>query len=211
MISKIKDGERLNTVTHAVGTFFAIMGSLLLLWFAASKHDSWRLFSFSVYAFTTVGLYLISTLYHASSDQQKKIFFRKLDYIGIYLKIAGSYTPYMIIALRGNVGWMILGIVWTLAIMGVLWELFAANKKNRSLSFIIYGVMSVTVLPAMKGLMDALPPLGFSLVIAGYICYAIGCYFFFNDERIKHGHGMWHVCVMGGTSFQFLGVLFYLT
>lgn len=206
---KIEDGERLNTFTHAVAAFFAILGSFMLLYLAASKQDTWRLFSFSIYAFTTVGLYLISTLYHAA-PYSKKEFYRKLDYIGIYLKIAGNYTPYAILALRGNVGWMVLGVVWTLAIIGIMWEIYSPHKK-RHLSFLIYGVMSVTVLPALKNLMDALPPIGFAMVIAGYASYAIGCYFFFNDERIKHGHGMWHVCVMAGTLFQFLCVLFYLT
>lgn len=206
---RIEDGERLNTFTHAVGAFLAVLGSFTLLYLAASKQDTWRLFSFSIYAFTTVGLYLISALYHAA-PQSKKEFYRKLDYIGIYLKIAGNYTPYAILALRGNVGWTVLGFVWALAFAGIVWEIWAPQKK-RSLSFIIYGVMSVTVLPALKNLMDALPPTGFAMVIAGYASYAVGCYFFFNDERIKHGHGMWHLCVMAGTLFQFLCVLFYLT
>lgn len=209
LIAKIEEGERLNTFTHAAGALFATLGSFLLLYMAASKQDSWRLFSFSVYAFTTVGLYLISTLYHAAPNT-KKGFYRKLDYIGIYLKIAGNYTPYAILALRGDVGWLVLGVVWTLAFMGIVWEIWAPQGK-RNLSFIIYGVMSVTVLPALKNLMDALPPAGFAMVLAGYASYALGCYFFFNDERIKHGHGMWHLCVMAGTAFQFLCVLLYLT
>ena len=209
LVAKIQEGERLNTFTHATGALFAVLGSFLLLYIAAAKQDTWRLFSFSIYAFTTVGLYLISTLYHAASNSKKE-FYRKLDYIGIYLKIAGNYTPFAILALRGNVGWMVLGVVWTLAITGIIWEIFSPTK-NRSLSFIIYGVMSVTVLPALKNLMDALPPLGFAMVLAGYASYAVGCYFFFNDERIKHGHGMWHLCVMAGTAFQFLCVLLYLT
>jgi hemolysin III len=100
--------------------------------------------------------------------------------------------------------------VWILAFAGILLEL-RAPQKNRNLSFIIYGVMSVAVLPALKNLMDALPPAGFAMVLAGYASYAVGCYFFFNDERIKHGHGMWHFCVMAGTAFQFLCILLYLT
>lgn len=206
---KIQHGEKLNTATHAVGCFFSIVGSLLLLWLAASKQDSWRFFSFSIYAFTMTSLYLASTVYHGVSNEDKKKFFRKLDYIGIYLKIAGSYTPYMLLVLRGKVGWMVLGIVWTLAVMGIFWELFVP-AKSRGMPFIIYGVMAVTVLPILKMLMDALPPLGFALVLAGYACYGIGCYFFFNDEKIKHGHGLWHMCVMAGTSLQFLCVLIYL-
>jgi hemolysin III len=206
---KIEEGERLNTFTHAAGALFAILGSFILLYIAAAKQDTWRLFSFSIYAFTTVGLYLISTLYHAAPTTKKE-FYRKLDYIGIYLKIAGNYTPYAILALRGEVGWAVLAVVWALAFFGVIWEIYSP-AKNRSISFFIYGVMSVAVLPALKNLMDALPPAGFAMVLAGYASYALGCYFFFNDERIKHGHGMWHLCVMAGTAFQFLCVLLYLT
>lgn len=209
ILSQVQPGERFNTASHAFGAFLALVGCTLLLVLAASKQDTWRLFSFSIYAFSTVGLYCISTLYHGSSGVRKD-FYRRLDYIGIYLKIAGSYTPYAILALRGNIGWMVLGVVWTLAFVGILWELFA-EPKTRTPSLAIYGVMSVTVLPALKNLMDALPPAGFAMVMAGFFSYAVGMYFFLNDEKIKHGHGMWHVCVMSGTAFQYLCVLIYLT
>lgn len=208
-LPQVQDGERFNTFSHAVGALLALIGSALLVYLAASKQDTWRLFSFTVYAFTTVGLYCISTVYHGSQGQ-KKDFYRKLDYIGIYLKIAGNYTPYAVLALRGKTGWMVLGVVWALALVGIMWELMAA-PKSRSLSLALYGIMSVTVLPALKQLMDAIPPAGFAMIIAGYLSYAIGVYFFFNDEKIKHGHGMWHLCVMGGTAFQYLCVLIYLT
>lgn len=209
MIPQVQYGERFNTFTHALGAFLTLIGSVLLLYLAAYKQDTWRLFSFGIYAVTTVGLYSISTIYHGSSGE-KKDFFRKLDYIGIYLKIAGNYTPYAILALRGKTGWAVLGVVWTLAVVGILWELVVA-PKNRSMSLALYGIMSVTVLPALKQLMDAVPPLGFAMIMAGFTSYAIGVYFFFNDEKIKHGHGMWHICVMGGTAFQYLCVLLYLT
>ncbi|KYG68874.1 hemolysin III [Bdellovibrio bacteriovorus] len=209
VLPQVQDGERFNTFSHALGAFLALLGSVLLIGLAASKQDTWRLFSFSVYAFTTVGLYCISTMYHGSQGQ-KKNFYRKLDYIGIYLKIAGNYTPYAILALRGNTGWIVLGVVWALAVLGIMWEL-VATSKNRNFSFALYGIMSVTVLPALKQLMDAIPPMGFAMIMAGFISYAIGVYFFFNDTKIKHGHGMWHLCVMAGTAFQYLCVLIYLT
>ncbi|KYG70767.1 hemolysin III family protein [Bdellovibrio bacteriovorus] len=209
VLQQVEYGERFNTFSHALGAFLALLGSVLLIGLAASKQDTWRLFSFSVYAFTTVGLYCISTMYHGSQGQ-KKDFYRKLDYIGIYLKIAGNYTPYAILALRGNTGWIVLGVVWALAVLGIMWEL-VATSKNRNFSFALYGIMSVTVLPALKQLMDAIPPMGFAMIMAGFISYAVGVYFFFNDTKIKHGHGMWHLCVMAGTAFQYLCVLIYLT
>lgn len=209
MISKVAHGEKLNFVTHAIGTCFAVVGFFFLIGLAVSKQDNWRLVSFSVYALTTIGLYLVSAIYHGTQGE-KKVFFRKLDYIGIYLKIAGAYTPYAILALGGTVGWTILAFVWTLALFGVYWEAFVP-QKNRRVSFTLYAVMAITVLPALKKLMDSLPTPGFALVMLGFLAYGIGCYFFINDEKIKHGHGLWHLFVMVGTACQFLCVLLYLT
>ncbi|UOF00507.1 PAQR family membrane homeostasis protein TrhA [Bdellovibrio reynosensis] len=208
MITQVQHGEKFNTASHAVGAFLALMGCVLLLFLAAQKQDTWKLFSFTVYALTTVGLYCISTIYHGSRAEKKE-FYRKLDYIGIYLKIAGSYTPYAILALRGTTGWIILGVVWTLAVLGIMWEV-VVSPKNRTPSLLLYAVMAATVAPALKHLMDAIPPIGFALVLAGFISYGIGMIFFLNDEKIKHGHGMWHLCVMAGTGFQYLCLLMYI-
>ncbi len=211
MLKKLpfEEGERFNTVSHFVGALLAIAGTVLLLFFAASKQDSWKIFTFTIYGITTVGLYCISTIYHGSS-REKKDFYRKLDYIGIYLKIAGNYTPFALLALRGTTGWIVLATVWSLAVFGILREIIK-EPKQRSLSLTIYGVMSITVLPVLKELMDAIPPAGFALIMTGFVSYAVGVYFFFNDEKLKHGHGIWHICVMGGTFCQYLCLLMYFT
>lgn len=209
MIQKIQHGERLNTVTHGIAALCALAACALLLILAASKQDTWRIFSFGIYTVCTVGLYCISTIYHGSHGAKKSLY-RKLDYIGIYLKIAGSYTPFALLALRGTVGWVILGIVWGLAVLGILWELLF-SPTNRLPSLALYGTMAVTVFPVIKNLMDAIPPLGFLMIMAGFVCYGIGVVFFLNDERIKYGHGVWHVCVMGGSTLQYLCLLIYLT
>ncbi len=205
---EVEQGEKLNTWTHALAACCSAFACGLILYIAYAKQDSWRLFSFGIYAVTTVGLYFISTLYHSARRDQKD-FYRRLDYIGIYLKIAGSYTPYAILALRGPLGWAILGVVWVLAVFGILWETLIA-PKNRTLSLTLYGTMGLTALPVLKQLMDAIPTTGFIMVILGFICYAIGVFFFFNDERIKHGHGLWHLFVMSGASLQYLCILLYL-
>lgn len=209
MIQKIQHGERLNVVTHAIGALLAAIGCALLLGLAARSHDTWKIFSFGIYAVCTVGIYCISTVYHSTRGEKKTVL-RRLDYIGIYLKIAGSYTPYAILALRGTVGWVVLGIVWTLAFVGILWELLF-TPTNRLPSLALYGTMAVTVFPVLKYLMDAIPLWGFLLIMAGFVSYGIGMIFFLNDERIKHGHGVWHVCVMCGTAFQYLCLLIYFT
>lgn len=201
-------GERFNTISHLVATAFASFGAALLLFLAISKNDTTEIIAFAVYAVTTVGLYMASTLYHGSYGEIKNLL-RRLDYIGIYLKIAGNYTPYMILLLRGSVGWVVLSAVWLLAAVGILHE-FNLGKKTRRYSLLIYGVMTLAVLPVAKNLVDALPPMGFAMVAAGFVCYGVGFYFYMNDERIKHGHGLWHLCVIGGSTFQYLCLLMYV-
>jgi len=204
----MQHGERFNTISHLIATGFAAIGSLIVLYLAAEKHNLLELLSVAVYAVTTVGLYSASTLYHGSQGLLKDLF-RRMDYIGIYLKIAGNMTPFMIILLRGTTGWAILAVTWTLALIGIFHE-FNLGKKTRRYSLIIYGVMNLAVLPVLKNLVDSLPPQGFALIVAGYISYAIGFYFFLNDERIKHGHGIWHIGVIGGTLFQYLCLVLYV-
>ncbi|WP_413288947.1 PAQR family membrane homeostasis protein TrhA [Bdellovibrio sp. HCB337] len=201
-------GERFNTISHLVAAGFSALGAAVLLYLAISKNDFVEIAAVIVYAVTTVGLYLASTLYHGSQGNIKNLL-RRLDYIGIYLKIAGNYTPFMIILLRGSAGWATLAVVWALAFVGIVHE-FSLGKKTRRYSLIIYGIMSLAVLPVLKNLIDALPPAGFGLIMAGYISYAIGFYFYLNDHKIKHGHGLWHIGVIGGTLFQYLCLVIYV-
>ncbi|MBS1971444.1 MAG: hemolysin III family protein [Bdellovibrionales bacterium] len=201
-------GERFNTISHLIATGFAAIGSIFALYLASEKHNMVELLSVAVYAITTVGLYSASTLYHSSHGTIKDLF-RRMDYIGIYLKIAGNTTPFMIILMRGISGWATLAVIWGLALVGIIHE-FNLGKKTRRYSLIIYGVMALAVLPVLKNLVDALPIQGFALIVAGYISYAIGFYFYMNDTRIKHGHGIWHIGVIGGTLFQYLCLILYV-
>jgi hemolysin III len=205
----VKHGERFNTLSHLFATAVAFIGAYVLLETAAEKSDMWKLACFAVYGLTTVGLYFISTIYHGSHGPAKK-FFRKLDYIGIYLKIAGNYTPFAVLILRGTVGWVVLATVWALALFGIYQELFLWQERGRRISMMIYGIMSLSVLPFVKQLIDGLPAAGFALIVAGYLSYAVGVYFFLNDRRVKHGHGIWHICVICGTTCQFLCLFFYV-
>jgi len=201
-------GERFNTISHLIATGFAAIGSIFALYLASEKHNMIELVSVAVYAITTVGLYSASTLYHSAQGTIKDLY-RRVDYIGIYLKIAGNSTPFMVILLRGKAGWLTLTAIWCLAMVGIIHE-FNLGKKTRRYSMIIYGMMSLAVLPVLKNLIDALPITGFVLIVAGYVSYLIGFYFYLNDERIKHGHGLWHLGVIGGTLFQYLCLVMYV-
>lgn len=209
ILGKIQYGERFNTYSHAIGGMASLFGALLLLVLALIKHDPTRFVAFAIYSVTTVGLYFISALYHGASGSQKN-FLRHLDYLGIYFKIAGNYTPYALIALSGLSQKYILITIWSLALFGVCWELLT-RSRIRSISFATYGVMSISVLPVLNDLLSSIPPLGFAMIMMGFLSYAIGVYFFINDERIKHGHGIWHMFVIGGTTLHYLCILVYLT
>jgi hemolysin III len=204
----MQHGERFNTISHLIATGLSVIGAGLLLSTAIAKNDLLETIAFGIYAITTVGLYSTSTLYHGSQGSIKNLL-RRLDYIGIYLKIAGNYTPFMILLLRGTVGWGVLAVVWTLALIGIIHE-FSLGKKTRRYSMIIYGVMSLLVLPIVKHLSDALPVPGMALIVASYASYSLGFYFYLNDYRIKHGHGLWHLGVIGGTFCNFLCLFLYV-
>lgn len=199
---QVEHGERLNVFTHLIGMILAIMGVGLLLYTAINKADLSRIATCIVYGISTVGIYALSVLYH-SAHQSKKDFFRKLDHIGIYLKIAGNYTPYMILAVNGLAGWSVLTIVWSLAIVGIFYDVFV-KSKTRFIQNCIYIAMSATVLPVINRLMMGLGMTGFGLVMLGFLFYAIGFLVFLYDEKIKHGHGIWHMLVLGGSGCQFV-------
>jgi hemolysin III len=204
----VAHGEKFNTLSHFIAAFFAFCGAIVLMSTAISKGDPTRILSCAIYGVTTIGIYIISTLYHGSSGPKKDVL-RKLDYIGIYLKIAGNYTPYMILAIGGIQGYTILVSVWLLAGLGILQEV-ALRSKNRSLSTLIYVIMTALALPVLKNLATAISPVGFALLMTGFLSYAIGFYFFLNDEKIRHGHGIWHLFVIGGSTCQYLCLLIYV-
>jgi hemolysin III len=204
----VAQGEKFNTLSHFIAAFFALCGALVLMYTAISKGDNTRILSCAIYGVTTIGIYIISTLYHGVSGPKKDVL-RKLDYIGIYLKIAGNYTPYMILAIGGIQGYTILVSVWLLAGLGILQEV-ALRSKKRTLSNLIYIIMSARALPVLKNLATSVAPMGFALIMLGFLSYAIGFYFFINDEKIRHGHGIWHLFVIGGSTCQYLCLWLYV-
>jgi hemolysin III len=201
-------GERFNAWTHLVGALLACMGAIWLLVLAALDGELAKIVSAAIYGLSLILLYSISTLYH-SLRGRAKVVMRKLDHLSIYLLIAGSYTPFCLVTLAGPWGWTLFGIVWGLAVIGMLQEI-KPRSEARVLSLVIYAVMGWIVLVAVKPLLAALGGAGFAWLLTGGICYTVGIVFFVFDDRFRHWHGIWHIFVMVGSLLHFIAILFYV-
>lgn len=202
-------GERFNTISHLIGVLLSAGGLVALVLIACHRYDPWAIVSFSIYGVSLVILYGISTWYHFTTSFRLKNILRRLDYVSIYILIAGSYTPFMLVTLRGAWGWSLFGVNWGLAVFGIVQELIL-GRHTRLLSMIIYVVMGWLIVIAIKPLIEALPAMGLFWLVAGGVIYTVGIYFFINDERIKHGHGIWHLFVLVGSLCQFFSIALYV-
>ncbi len=185
-----------------------MIGSVWLLIMAAMSGDVARIVSVAIYGFTLVLLYSASTLYH-SVRGRAKVIMQKLDHLSIYLLIAGSYTPFCLVTLRGSWGWWLFGIVWGLAVIGMLQEI-KPRSEARVLSVVIYAVMGWIVLVAVKPLLAALGGIGFTWLVAGGVLYTVGIIFYAYDQRFRHWHGIWHLFVMAGSLLHFVAIAGYV-
>ena len=201
-------GERFNSISHLVGVVLAVAGAAVLITGASLKGDPWRIVAFSVYGAMLIALYLASTLYHALIGRAKAVF-QKLDHCSIYLLIAGSYTPFALVSLRGPWGWTLLGVVWSLAVLGIAQEIWLA-RGARVLSLVLYVLMGWLALAAVVPLWQALGPGGFAWLAAGGALYTGGIAFYATDHRVRHGHGIWHLFVLGGSACHFFTFLLYV-
>ena len=203
-----KHTEKFNSITHLVGALLAIAGTVVLIVLAALKGDPWKIVSVSIYGATLILLYSFSTLYHSSRGRAKNIL-RELDHHGIYLLIAGSYTPFCLVTLRGPWGWSLFGVVWGLALLGILQEFRPVNGE-RILSVVIYVLMGWLILIALIPLHHALGRAGFAWLAAGGLFYTVGIIFYALDTRITHAHGIWHLFVMAGSAAQYVAIIRYV-
>lgn len=201
-------GEKFNALTHIVGAMLALAGTVVLIVLAMPDGDPWKVVSVLIYGATLTLLYSFSALYHSLRGRAKKIL-RQLDHHGIYLLIAGSYTPFCLVTLRGPWGWSLLGVVWGLAVLGSLQEL-RPKSGARLLSVVIYVVMGWVALVALVPLLHALGPAGFAWVAAGGLFYTIGIVFYALDTRLIHAHGVWHLFVIAGSATQYVAIQHYV-
>ncbi len=201
-------GERFNSITHLVGAALALAALVVLVVFASLQGDPWKIVSFSIYGTTLFLLYTFSTLYH-SLHGRAKIIFQKLDHAAIYLLIAGSYTPFTLVTLRGAWGWSLFGIVWGLAILGIVLDSLHRDGP-RVYQMVIYLLMGWVVLVALYPLLQNLPTGGLILLVFGGLCYTGGMVFYALDEKMNHAHGIWHLFVLAGSVSHFLAIYLYV-
>ena len=200
--------EIFNSVTHGIGTLLSIAALVLLIVFAAIKGNAWHVVSFTIFGSTLILLYLSSTLYHSFKRQKIKNLFARFDHAAIFLLIAGTYTPFVLTALRGALGWTLFGIVWGLAITGVVIRSIYLTRF-RKLMVGIYLAMGWMFLMAIVPIVRILPGISVMFLFMGGACYSIGV-IFYAWRSLKYGHGIWHLFVMAGSIMHFFSVLYSL-
>lgn len=201
-------GERFNSITHLAGSVMAAAGLIALVAKAARQGGTLEIVSFSIYGTTLFLLYTFSTLYHSLKGRGKKVF-RKLDHYSIYLLIAGTYTPVTLVTLRGAWGWSLFGVVWGLAILGIVLESIP-RKVTRILPVLLYLAMGWLALVALSPLIKAMPHEGFILLTAGGLFYTVGVIFYLLSRRYHHAHGIWHLFVLAGSISHYLVIFLYV-
>lgn len=205
-------GEKLNAISHLVGAALALVGLGALLTVSIQTRDPWMISSFSVFGLTMVLLYTMSTLYHSFSPPKLKRIFQVLDHVSIYLLIAGTYTPYMLVSLRDGNGWAIMSVVWVLAVAGILSELFLSGKVVKVGQMVVYLAMGYACAYDLDALKQVLSEAGFYWLAIGGLAYTIGVIFYVLDilNRLNHAHGIWHFFVLTGTLCHFVSIIGYV-
>jgi hemolysin III len=208
-LDKHSPGEEIaNSITHGIGAGLAAAALAILVTLAGLHGDAWRVVSFSIYGTTLLLLYLSSTFYHAFRHPRVKHIFRIFDHAAIYLLIAGTYTPFMLVTLRGPLGWSLFGVIWGLAILGVVQASLALDKL-KLYSLITYVAMGWMIVFALKPLLGRLQPGGLLWLGLGGLCYTGGVVFYVV-RRIPFNHAIWHLCVLAGSICHFFAMLFFV-
>lgn len=199
--------EKLNAISHGLGAVLGIIGLVLLVVFETKKTD-FSLFSVIVYGLSIIILFLASTIYHSVTSEKRKHYFRVVDHISIYLLIAGTYTPVLLIILPDSLGWTLFYVVWTIAAFGVILKLFFTGRFE-TFSTLLYLVMGWLVVFDYTALAQRMDPNGILLLFAGGLAYTVGIVFYAID-KIPYNHVIWHLFVLAGAIFHFFMILLYV-
>lgn len=200
--------EIFNSITHGIGTLLSIAALVVLVVFASIRGNAWHVVSFSVFGTSMVLLYLASTLYHSFTREKIKNLFARFDHAAIFLLIAGTYTPFVLTTLRGALGWTLFGIIWGLAIAGIVIRSIYLTRF-RKLMVGIYLAMGWMFLMAVVPMIRTLPTASTWFLFLGGAFYSVGV-IFYAWRNLKYGHGIWHLFVLAGSVMHFFSVLFSL-
>lgn len=200
--------EIANSITHGIGAGLSIAGFIILLLAAFSGGNIWKIASFIIFGGSMVVLYTASTVYHMVRRPGTKYLLRICDHSTIFLLIAGTYTPFALVTLRNDGGWAIFGIIWGLALVGIIFKIFFVEKM-KIISPLLYLFMGWMIVLLVEPMSVSMPENGLVLLLAGGLSYSVGL-IFFAWHRIPFNHSIWHLFVMGGTACHFFGFLLYL-
>jgi hemolysin III len=200
--------EIFNSITHGVGVLLSIVALVILVVSAAKYGDTWHLVSFTIFGSSLVLLYLASTLYHSFTKERVKNLFARFDHAAIFILIAGTYTPYLLTVLRGTFGWILFGIIWGLAITGVVIRSIYLTKF-RKLMVAVYVIMGWMFVTAIIPMLNSLPAISIVFLFLGGILYSLGV-IFYVWRNLKYGHGIWHLFVLAGSIMHFFSIFFIL-
>lgn len=197
--------ERINGLTHGFGAVLSVAGLVVLVVCATIYGNAWHIVSFSVFGSTLIILYTASTLYHSITHPTAKKVFWILDHSAIFILIAGTYTPFMLVSLRGGCGWSIFGVIWACAILGIILKVFYIGRFEK-ISVAVYIIMGWLCIVAFKEIVANVSFLSIILLIAGGLSYTLGV-IFFAWQKLPYNHALWHLCVLGGSVFHYFAVL----
>lgn len=197
--------EIFNSISHGTGSLLSIAGMVVLIVFSAIYADAWAVVSSCIYGASLVILYTMSTLYHAITNAKAKAFFRIMDHNTIFFLIAGTYTPYTLVTLRGKTGWILFGIVWGAAIIGIILNSIDLERFKK-VSLICYIMMGWVIIFAIKPLMQNLPSHSLIMLLIGGIFYTVGIVFYVI-KKIKYFHSIWHLFTVAGSVFHYFSIM----
>jgi len=200
--------EKINIISHAIGFILSIVALVLLVTHATQHGDVWHIVSFSIFGASLIILYAASTFYHSAKKSELRNRLNIIDHASIYVLIAGTYTPFTLVTLKGAIGWVIFGISWGLALTGIILKLFFTGKYNL-MSTIMYVLMGWVIVFAIKPLSNNLPLAGLLWLVAGGISYTIGA-ILYGIKKIKFNHAIFHLFVLMGSFCHFMSVFFYV-
>lgn len=209
MQQEYSSGEEIaNSITHGVGVALSITGLVALVTMAAARGDAWQVVSFSIYGASLILLYLASTLYHGLPGERIKKTFKFFDHASIYILIAGTYTPFTLVAIRGGWGWSLFGVIWGLAVGGIIFKIRNTGRWGK-VSAAVYVLMGWLCIIALHRMIAAISTEGLVWLFTGGVLYTGGLAFY-GWKKLPYNHAVWHLFVLGGSICHFFAIYFHV-